>query len=154
MPPSRYFLLVAAEHSSSRCWLPARGCRRLPVVEQVATQRTKIRIHTEVKPPNAWSSTPACLPLLIPWSLRQPRSARNPATRRRCLGQGAAGIRTPAIIRREPVESGRYKTAEHKSAHSRKSEPRNVAAAPRKVRLARQHQLDWFGGGMGGETAT
>ena len=34
-----------------------------------------------------------------------------PAIRRRCLGQGVAGIRTPAIIRREQVETGRYKAA-------------------------------------------
>ena len=40
-----------AEHSSSCCWLPARGCRRCRIVEQVETRRAKIRIHTEMKLP-------------------------------------------------------------------------------------------------------
>ena len=40
------------------------------------------------------------------------------------------------------------KRPELKSAPSRKSETRKRAAAPRKVRLARHPQFDWFGGRM------
>ena len=50
MPLARYFLLVGGALLVvllvAGAWLPS-----LPVVEQVATQRTKIRIHTEVKLP-------------------------------------------------------------------------------------------------------
>jgi hypothetical protein len=45
----------------------------------------------------------------------------------------------------KPVDT---KRPEPKSAPSRKSETRKRAAAPRKIRLARQPQFDWFGGGM------
>jgi hypothetical protein len=40
------------------------------------------------------------------------------------------------------------KRPEAKSAPSRKSETRKRAAAPRKVRIARHPQFDWFGGRM------
>src|SRR6187431_3491079 len=50
MPLARYFLLVGGALLVvllvAGAWLPS-----LPVVEQVETQRTKIRIHTEMKLP-------------------------------------------------------------------------------------------------------
>src|SRR6478752_7083160 len=50
MPLARYFLLVGGALLVlllvAGAWLPS-----LPLVEQLETQRTKIRIHTEMKPP-------------------------------------------------------------------------------------------------------
>ena len=52
MPLARYFLLVGG---ALLVVVLVAGVRlpSLPVVEQVETQRTKIRIHTEMKPPEA-----------------------------------------------------------------------------------------------------
>ena len=111
MPLARYFLLVGGALLVvllvAGAWLPS-----LPVGEQAETQRAKIRIHTEMRLPER-----VVFDTSMPAVTHPPRAGGSgdrrakPAIPRRCRGQGATGIRALALIRREQVESGRYKAA-------------------------------------------
>jgi hypothetical protein len=148
MPLARYFLLVGGALLVmllvAGAWLPS-----LPVVEQVATQRTKIRIHTEVKLPERVvfdTSMPAVTHPVEPATaeIGTPTllSADDVSAKAR---QAFAQLQSSDVSRLKVADT---KRPELKSVPSQKSETRKRAAAPRKVRLARQHQLDWFGGRM------
>jgi len=145
MPLARYFLLVGGALLVvllvAGAWLPS-----LPVVELVETQRTKIRIHTEMKLPERVvfdTSMPAVThppePVTAAPSLP---SADDVSAKAR---QAFAHVQSSDVSRSKLADT---KRPELKSAPSRKSETRKRAAAPRKVRLARQPQFDWFGGRM------
>ena len=145
MPLARYFLLVGGALLVvllvAGAWLPS-----LPVVELVETQRTKIRIHTEMKPPERVvfdTSMPAVThppePVTAAPSLP---SADDVSAKAR---QAFAHLQSSDVSRSKLADT---KRPELKSAPSRKSETRKRAAAPRKIRLARQPQFDWFGGRM------
>jgi hypothetical protein len=145
MPLARYFLLVGGALLVvllvAGAWLPS-----LPVVELVETQRTKIRIHTEMKLPERVvfdTSMPAVThppePVTAAPSLP---SADDVSAKAR---QAFAHVQSSDVSRLKLADT---KRPELKSAPSRKSETRKRAAAPRKVRLARQLQFDWFGGRM------
>ena len=145
MPLARYFLLVGGALLVvllvAGAWLPS-----LPVVEQVEAQRTKIRIHTEMKLPERVvfdTSMPAVThppePVTAAPSLP---SADDVSAKAR---QAFAHLQSSDVSRSKLADT---KRPELKSAPSRKSETRKRAAAPRKVRLARQPQFDWFGGRM------
>jgi len=145
MPLARYFLLVGG--ALLVVLLVAGACLpSLPVVEQVETQRTKIRIHTEMKLPERVvfdTSMPAVThppePVTAAPSLP---SADDVSAKAR---QAFAHLQSSDVSRSKLADT---KRPELKSAPSRKSETRKRAAAPRKVRLARQPQFDWFGGRM------
>ena len=145
MPLARYFLLVGGALLVvllvAGAWLPS-----LPVVELVETQRTKIRIHTEMKLPERVvfdTSMPAVThppePVTAAPSLP---SADDVSAKAR---QAFAHLQSSDVSRSKLADT---KRPELKSAPSRKSETRKRAAAPRKIRLARQPQFDWFGGRM------
>ena len=145
MPLARYFLLVGGALLVvllvAGAWLPS-----LPVVELVETQRTKIRIHTEMKLPERVvfdTSMPAVThppePVTAAPSLP---SADDVSAKAR---QAFAHLQSSDVSKSKLADT---KRPELKSAPSRKSETRKRAAAPRKVRLARQPQFDWFGGRM------
>jgi hypothetical protein len=145
MPLARYFLLVGGALLVvllvAGAWLPS-----LPVVELVETQRTKIRIHTEMKLPERVvfdTSMPAVThppePVTAAPSLP---SADDVSAKAR---QAFAHVQSSDVSRSKLADT---KRPELKSAPSRKSETRKRAAAPRKIRLARQPQFDWFGGRM------
>jgi len=148
MPLARYFLLVGGALLVvllvAGAWLPL-----LPVVEQAETQRPKIRILTEMK-----------LPERVVFDTSMP-AVTHP------LGPVTAGTGTPSLPSADDVSAKARQAFAHlqssdvskskladtkrpelKSAPSRKSETRKRAAAPRKVRLARHPQFDWFGGRM------
>ena len=141
---ARYFLLVGG--ALLVVLLVAGACLpSLPVVEQVETQRTKIRIHTEMKLPERVvfdTSMPAVThppePVTAAPSLP---SADDVSAKAR---QAFAHVQS-SVSRSKLADT---KRPELKSAPSRKSETRKRAAAPRKVRIARHPQFDWFGGRM------
>ena len=148
MPLARYFLLVGGALLIvllvAGAWLPS-----LPVVEQVATQRTRIRIHTEMKLPERVvfdTSMPAVTHPVEPATaeIGTPTlpSADDVSAKAR---QAFAHLQSSDVSRLKVADT---KRPELKSVPSQKSETRKRAAAPRKVRLARQHQFDWFGGRM------
>jgi hypothetical protein len=147
MPLARYFLLVGGGLLVvllvAGVWLPS-----LPVVEQVETQRTKIRIHTEMKPPERVvfdTSMPAVThppePVTAETGAPMP-SADDVSAKAR---QAFAHLQSSDVSKSKLADT---KRPELKSAPSRKSETRKRAAAPRKVRIARHPQFDWFGGRM------
>ena len=146
MPLARYFLLVGG--ALLVVLLVAGACLpSLPVVEQVETQRTKIRIHTEMK-----------LPERVVFDTSMPADPPEPATAETAAPTPPSAVDVSAKARQafahlQTSDQSRSKLAdtkrpELKSAPARKSETRSRAAAPRKVRLARQPQFDWFGGRM------
>jgi len=148
MPLARYFLLVGGALLVvllvAGAWLPS-----LPVVEPVETQRLNIRIHTEMKLPERVvfdTSMPAVTHPVEPATAETAApslpSADDVSAKAR---QAFAQLQSSDVSKSKPADTRR---PELKSAPSRKSETRKRAAAPRKVRLARQHQLDWFGGRM------
>jgi hypothetical protein len=126
-------------------WLPS-----LPVVEPVETPRMKIRIHTEMKLPERVvfdTSMPAVTHTVKPATaeIGTPTlpSADDVSAKAR---EAFAQLQSSDVSKSKPADT---KRPELKSAPLRKSETRKRAAAPRKVRLARQqHQFDWFGGRM------
>jgi hypothetical protein len=147
MPLARYFLLVGGALLVvllvAGAWLPS-----LPVVEQAETQRAKIRIHTEMRLPERVvfdTSMPAVThppePVAVETAAPSPLSPDDVAAKAR---QAFAHLRSSDESRLKVADT---KRPEFKSAPSRKSETRKRAAAPRKIRLARQPQFDWFGGG-------
>ena len=149
MPLARYFLLVGGALLVlllvAGAWLPS-----LPLVGQLETQRTKIRIHTEMKPPERVvfdTSMPAVThpaePVTAETTAPSLPSADDVSAKAR---QAFAHLQSFDVSKSKLADT---KRPELKSAPSRKSETRKRAAAPRKVRLARQqHQFDWFGSRM------
>ena len=149
MPLARYFLLVGG--ALLVVLLVAGACLpSAPVVEQVETQRTKIRIHTEMKPPERVvfdTSMPAVTRPLGPVTAETGApslpSADDVSTKAR---MAFAHLQSSDVSKSKLADT---KRPELKSAPSRKSETRKRAAAPRKVRLVARHpQFDWFGGRM------
>ena len=148
MPLARYFLLVGGALLVvllvAGAWLPS-----LPVVEQAETPRAKIRIQTEMKLPERVvfdTSMPAVTrplgPVRAETGAPSLPSADDVSTKAR---MAFAHLQSSDVSRLKLADT---KRPELKSAPSRKSETRKRAAAPRKVRLARQPQFDWFGGRM------
>ena len=149
MPLARYFLLVGGALLVvllvAGAWLPL-----LPVVEQAETQRPKIRILTEMKLPERVvfdTSMPAVTRPLGPVTAETGApslpSADDVSAKAR---QAFAHLQSSDVSKSKLADT--KKRPELKSAPSRKSETRKRAAAPRKVRLARHPQFDWFGGRM------
>ena len=148
MPLARYFLLVGGALLVvllvAGAWLPL-----LPVVEQAETQRPKIRILTEMKLPERVvfdTSMPAVTrppePVTAETAASGLPSADDVSTKAR---MAFAHLQSSDVSKSKLADT---KRPELKSAPSRKSETRKRAAAPRKVRLARHPQFDWFGGRM------
>ena len=149
MPLARYFLLVGGALLVvllvAGAWLPS-----LPVVEQVETQRTKIRIHTEMKLPERVvfdTSMPAVSHPVNPMTAEteppsSPLSADDLSAKAR---QAFASLQSSDTSKARVAE---LKRPEFKTSPSRRSETRKRAPTPRKIRLARQPQFDWFGGRM------
>jgi len=147
MPLARYFLLVGGALLLvlliAGAWLPSP-----PIIERVEAQRTAIRIQSELKLPERvvfdTSVSPAThsgAPVLAEIGTAIPSSADNSSNAREAFAQ-----MQPSEVSMTRVAE--LKRPEPKPSLSRKSETRKRAAAPRKVRLARQPQFDWFGGRM------
>ena len=148
MPLARYFLLVGG--ALLALLLFAGACLPLlPVVEQAETQRPKIRIHTEMKLPERVvfdTSMPAVTrplgPVTAETGAPSVASADDVSAKAR---QAFAHLQSSDVSKSKLADT---KRPELKSAPSRKSETRKRAAAPRKVRIARHPQFDWFGSRM------
>ena len=144
MPLARYFLLVGG--ALLVVLLVAGACLpSLPVVERVETQRTKLRIHSEMKLPERVvfdTSMPAVTHVTVETRTPSLPPADDVSAK---AWQAFAHLQSSDVSRLKLADT---KRPELKSAPSRKSETRKHAAAPRKVRLARQPQFDWFGGRM------
>ena len=148
MPLARYFLLVGA--ALLLVLLIAGACLPLPpLIERVEAPRTAIRIHSELKLPERVvfdTSMPAVThpmePVTAETGTPSLPSANDVSAK---AWQAFAHLQSSDVSRMKPVDT---KRPELKSAPSRKSETRKRAAAPRKVRLARHPQFDWFGGRM------
>ena len=146
MPLARYFLLVGG---ALLAMLLAAGAflSSQPVIERVEAQRT-IRIHSEMK-----------LPERIVFDTSQPTLTHpvapvidEPGAPPLSADDVSAKARQ-AFAQMQSSETGKSKLAELKPPEisrspPRRSETRRRAAAPRKIRLARQPQYDWFGGRM------
>ena len=148
MPLGRYFLLMGGALLMvllvAGAYLPSP-----PVVEQVETRQPKIRIHSDKKLPERVvfdTSMPAVThppePVTAETAAPSLPSADDVSAKAR---QAFAHLQSSDVSRSKPADT---KRPELKSAPSRKSETRKRAAAPRKVRLARQPQFDLFGGRM------
>ena len=148
MPLARYFLLVGGALLLvlliAGVWLPSP-----PVAERVEAQRTAIRIHSELKLPervvfdtSVPSATLSVAPVIAEIGTPTPSSADDVSLKAR---EAFAQSRPSDVSRMKVAE---LKRPEPKPSLSRKSETRKRATAPRKIRLARQPQFDWFGGRM------
>ena len=149
MPLARYFLLVGG--ALLVVLLVAGACLpSLPVVERVETQRTKLRIHSEMKLPERVvfdTSMPAVIHPVEPVTAETRTPGLPPADDVSAKAwQAFAHLQSSDVSKSKLADT---KRPELKSAPSRKSETRKRAAAPRKVRLVARHpQFDWFGGRM------
>jgi hypothetical protein len=148
MPLARYFLLVGG--ALLLVLLIVGACLPLPpAIERVEAQRTAIRIHSGLKLPERVvfdTSVPAAprpeVPVIVETGTPTPSFADgNSSNAREAFAQMQAGdvSRTRVAELKQPAP---------KPSLSRKGETRKRAAAPRKIRLARQPQFDWFGGRM------
>ena len=149
MPLGRYFLLVGGALLVvllfAGAYLPS-----LPVVERVETRRTTIRIHSEMKLPERVvfdTSMPAVTHPVDPMMAEtdppsSPLSADDLSAKAR---QAFARLQSADTSKARVAE---LKRPEFKTSPSRRSETRKRAPTPRKIRLARQPQFDWFGGRM------
>ena len=145
MPLGRYFLLVGGALLVvllfAGAYLPS-----LPVVERVETRRTTIRIHSEMKLPERVvfdTSTPTVTAAMAP-------VVAAPSAPPASFAEDVSAKARQALAQLQSSDSSKAKVAEVKvkSSQSRKNETRKRAAAPRKIRLARQPQFDWFSGRM------
>jgi hypothetical protein len=147
MPLARYFLLVGgallAVLLAAGALLPSQ-----PLIERVEAQRT-IRIHSGMKLPERIvfdTSQPALTPPVAPVTAEPaappPLSADDVSAKAR---QAFAQMQSSETSKSNVAES---KRPEISRSPPRRSETRRRAAAPRKIRLARQPQFDWFGGRM------
>ena len=149
MPLGRYFLLVGGALLImllvAGWYLPSP-----PVVEQVETRQPKIRIHSDKKLPERVvfdTSMPAVTHAVNPTTaetdpLSSPPSADDLSAKAR---QAFARMQSSDTSKARVAE---LKRAEFKTSPSRRSETRKRVPTPRKIRLARQPQFDWFGGRM------
>jgi len=148
MPLGRYFLLMGGALLMvllvAGAYMPSP-----PVVEQVETRQPKIRIHSDKKVPERVvfdTSMPAVTHPLGPVKAETGAPSLPSADDVSAKAwQAFAHLQSSDVSRLKLADT---KRPELKSAPSRKSETRKRAAAPRKVRLARQPQFDWFGGRM------
>jgi len=121
-----------------------------PVVEQVETRQPKIRIHSDKKLPERVvfdTSMPAVSHPVNPMTAEteppsSPLSADDLSAKAR---QAFARLQSSDTSKAKLAE---LKRPEFKTSPSRRSETRKRAPTPRKIRLARQPQFDWFGGRM------
>jgi hypothetical protein len=122
----------------------------LPAVERPETHRTTIRIHSEMKlpervifdtdrPPIAHRVEPVIADAGVP----RPPSGGDVSPDPR---QAFAQLQPSDASKTQIIESKRPEL--RRAAPVRKREARKHAAGPRKFRVARQPQFDWFGGGM------
>ena len=149
MPLGRYFLLMGGALLMvllvAGAYLPSP-----PVVEQVETRRPKIRIHSDKKLPERVAfdtSVPAVTNPVDPT-----RAETDPPSSPPSADDLSAKARQ-AFARLQSSDTSKAKVAElkrpeFKTSPSRRGETRKHAPAPRKIRLARQPQFDWFGGRM------
>ena len=147
MPLARYFLLVGGALLAglllAGAFLPSQ-----PVIERAEAQRT-IRIHSEMKLPDRIvfdTSQPALThsvaPVIAEPAAPLPLSPDDVSAKAR---QAFAQMQSPEASKSKIAES---KRTEISRSPPRPSETRRREAAPRKIRLARQPQFDWFGGRM------
>lgn len=146
MPLARYFLLVGAALLAvlfvAGALLPSP-----PAVERVEAQRTTIRIHSAIKLPERVvfdTSIPAVVHRADP-VVAGTATPTTPSADDSSAGARQAFARMQSSDLRKLADARR---PEIRSASPRKREASKRTAVPRKVRLARQHQFDWFGGRM------
>lgn len=148
MPLARYFLLVGGA-LFVLLLVAAALLPPLPVAERADTHRTEIRIHSEQKRPERVvfdTRMPALIhsdaPLMTEAVSPTPQSADDVSAKAR---QAFAQLQPSDVSKSKAAELRRPQL---KPSPSRKRETWKRAAAPRKMRLARQQQLDWFGSRM------
>jgi len=149
MPLGRYFLLMGGALLMvllvAGAYLPSP-----PVVEQVETRQPKIRIHSDKRLPERVgfdTSMPAVSHPVNPMTAEteppsSPLSADDLSAKAR---QAFARLQSSDTSKAKLAE---LKRPEFKTSPSRRSETRKRAPTPRKIRLARQPQFDWFSGRM------
>ena len=149
MPLGRYFLLIGGALLIvllvAGAYLPSP-----PIVEQVETRQTKIRIHSETNLPERVvfdTSMPA-----VTHPVDHTRAETDPPSSPPSADDLSAKSRQ-AFARLQSSDTSKARVAElkrpeFKTSPSRRSETRKRAPTPRKVRLARQPQFDWFGARM------
>ena len=149
MPLGRYFLLVGGALLLlllvTGVFLPSP-----PAVEQVETRRAKIRIHSDKKLPERVvfdTSMPAVTHPVAPTRAETDRASSPPSADDLSAKARQAFARLQSSDTSK-VEGSRGKAGRIKTSPSRRSETRKRAPTPRKIRLARQPQFDWFGGRM------
>jgi hypothetical protein len=121
-----------------------------PVVEQVETRQTKVRIHSDKKLPERVvfdTSMPAVTHPVDPMTAKTDTQSGPPSA------DDLSAKARQAFARLQSSDTSKAKVAElkrpeFKTSPSRRGETRKHAPAPRKIRLARQPQFDWFGGRM------
>jgi len=145
MPVTRYFLLVGGALLLlllvTGVWLPS-----LPAIERAEAPRATIRIHSGMKLPERVvfdTSTPTVTAAMAP-------VVAAPSAPPASFAEDVSAKARQALAQLQSSDSSKAKVAEVKvkSSQSRKNETRKRAAAPRKIRLARQPQFDWFSGRM------
>ena len=145
MPVARYFLFVGGALLSlllvSGVFLP-----QLPAVERAEAPRATIRIHSGMKLPERVvfdTSTPTVTAAMAP-------VVAAPSAPPASFAEDVSAKARQALAQLQSSDTSKTKVAEvkAKSSQSRKNETRKRAAAPRKIRLARQTQFDWFSGRM------
>ena len=149
MPLGRYFLLMGGALLMALLVAGA-YLRSPPVVEQVETRQPKIRIHSDKKLPERVvfdTSMPAVSHPVNPMTAETeppsgPLSADDLSAKAR---QAFATLQSSDTSKAKLAE---LKRPEFKTSPSRRSETRKRAPTPRKIRLARQPQFDWFSGRM------
>jgi hypothetical protein len=148
MPLAQYFLLVGGTLLVmllvAGAYLPS-----LPAVDRAEAHRTAIRIHSDLKLPERVvfdTSMPA-----ITRSGAVVDEARMPAPP---SADAVSANARQAFAQLQSSDASKVKITEPKRQElkpvtpSRKGEARKRTGVPRKVRLARQPQFDWFGGRM------
>ena len=148
MPLARYFLLVGG--ALFLLLLVAGACLpSLPAVERGGAERTTIRIHSEMKLPErvVFDTSTPMVTHPVASVIAEAGAPTAPSA------DVIAAKARQAFAQLQPSDVSGSKLAdpqrpELKPASSRKGETRKRAAAPRKVRIARQPQFDWFGGRM------
>lgn len=145
MPLARYFLLVGAALLAV-LFVAGASLPSPPAVERIEAHRT-IRIHSEMKLPDRVvfdTSMPAVVHRADP-VVAGTATPTTPSADDSSAGARQAFARMQSSDLRKLPDARR---PEIRSASPRKREASKRTAVPRKVRLARQHQFDWFGGRM------
>ena len=145
MPVARYFLFVGG--ALLLLLLVTGVCLpSLPAIERAEAPRATIRIHSGMKLPERVvfdTSTPTVTAAMAP-------VVAAPGAPPASFAEDVSAKARQALAQLQSSDSSKAKVAEVKvkSSQSRKNETRKRAAAPRKIRLARQPQFDWFSGRM------